>query len=78
MLRSLVGVVSSFGKPDVGAVISVYSSRYDEWQEGRILAYDAIRKMHMVRSTTQLRHGTADVCCGLPQLPSLSCSLRCA
>lgn len=44
-----VVAMSRFGKSDVGATISVYSSRYDEWSEGRVMAYDPIRKMHLVR-----------------------------
>ena len=36
-------------KKDIGKRISVYSSRYDEWAPGCIIAVDAERRMHCVQ-----------------------------
>ena len=36
-------------KRDVGKRISVYSSRYDEWASGEIVAIDAERRMHCIQ-----------------------------
>lgn len=45
-------------RADVGTVLEVYSTRYNNWQRGQVMAYDGIRKMHMVRN-----HNCASALC---------------
>lgn len=36
-------------KTDVGARVKVFSTRFDEWNEGTVTAHDPVRGMHMVQ-----------------------------